>query len=63
MKGIVHFVSGLAAATFFPEAVNLAATQSSFILVLGGIGGLLPDTLDFRLSRFLLRRMTVVNFR
>ncbi len=55
MKGIVHFVSGLAAATFFPEAVNLAVTQSSFILVLGGIGGLLPDTLDFRLSRFLER--------
>jgi hypothetical protein len=53
MKGIVHFLSGLAAATFFPEAVNLAAAQSSFILVLGGIGGLLPDTLDFRLSRFL----------
>ncbi len=55
MKGIVHFVSGLAAATFLPEAVNLAASQSSFILVLGGIGGLLPDTLDFRLSRFLER--------
>jgi membrane-bound metal-dependent hydrolase YbcI (DUF457 family) len=53
MKGIVHFLSGVAVATFFPEAVNLAATQSSFILVLGGIGGLLPDTLDFRLSRFL----------
>ena len=55
MKGIVHFLSGLAVATFFPEAVNLAAAQSSFILVLGGIGGLLPDTLDFRLSRFLER--------
>ena len=53
MKGIVHFLSGLAVATFFPEAVTLAAAQSSFILVLGGIGGLLPDTLDFRLSRFL----------
>lgn len=53
MKGIVHFLSGLAVATFFPEAVNLAAAQSSFVLVLGGIGGLLPDTLDFRLSRFL----------
>lgn len=55
MKGIAHFLSGLAVATFFPEAVSLAATQSSFILVLGAIGGLLPDTLDFRLSRFLER--------
>lgn len=53
MKGLVHFLSGLALATFFPEAVNLAASQSSFILVLGAVGGLLPDTLDFRLSRFL----------
>ncbi len=52
MKGIVHFLSGVAVATFFPDAVNLAATQSSFILVLGGIGGLLPDTLDFRGARF-----------
>jgi membrane-bound metal-dependent hydrolase YbcI (DUF457 family) len=52
MKGIVHFLSGVAVATFFPDAVNLAATQSSFILVLGGIGGLLPDTLDFRFTRF-----------
>jgi membrane-bound metal-dependent hydrolase YbcI (DUF457 family) len=55
MKGIVHFLSGLAVATFFPEAVTLAAAQSSLILVLGGIGGLLPDTLDFRLSRFMER--------
>ncbi len=55
MKGIVHFLSGVAVATFFPDAVNLAATQSSFILVLGGIGGLLPDTLDFRFARFFER--------
>lgn len=53
MKGIVHFLTGVAVATFFPDAVQSAAVQSSFVLVLGGIGGLLPDTLDFKLARFL----------
>ena len=52
MKGIAHFVTGVAVGTFFPDAVS-AAAAGSFILVLGGIGGLLPDTLDFRLARFL----------
>lgn len=61
MKGIVHFLSGIAVATFFPDAVNAAAAQSSFVLVLGGIAGLLPDTLDFRLSRFLERPDVVID--
>lgn len=51
MKGISHFVTGVAVGTFFPDAVQ-AATAGSFILVLGGIGGLLPDTLDFKFARF-----------
>jgi hypothetical protein len=52
MKGIVHFLSGVAVATFFPEAVR-QATHGSLVLVLGGLFGLLPDTLDFRFLRFL----------
>lgn len=51
MKGISHFVTGIAVGTFFPDAVQ-AAANGSFILVLGGIGGLLPDTLDFKFARF-----------
>jgi len=52
MKGIAHFISGVAVATFFPQAVQAAAQNLSFILVLGGIGGILPDTLDFKLARY-----------
>ncbi|MCR4408103.1 MAG: metal-dependent hydrolase [Anaerolineae bacterium] len=52
MKGIVHFISGVAVATFFPQAVQAAAQDLSFVLVLGGIGGILPDTLDFKLARY-----------
>lgn len=51
MKGIAHFITGVAVGTFFPDAVH-AAANGSLILVLGGIGGLLPDTLDFRYARF-----------
>jgi membrane-bound metal-dependent hydrolase YbcI (DUF457 family) len=51
MKGISHFMTGVAVGTFFPDAVQ-AATAGSFILILGGIGGLLPDTLDFKFARF-----------
>lgn len=51
MKGISHFITGVAVGTFFPDAVH-AAANGSFLLVLGGIGGLLPDALDFRYARF-----------
>ncbi len=44
-------MTGVAVGTFFPDAVQ-AAANGSFILVLGGIGGLLPDTLDFKYARF-----------
>ena len=52
MKGVAHFISGVAVATFFPQTVQAAAQDLSFILVLGGIGGILPDTLDFKLARY-----------
>lgn len=60
MKGISHFITGIAVATFFPDAVQ-AAANGSFILVLGGIGGLLPDTLDFRFARFLEKPDILIN--
>jgi membrane-bound metal-dependent hydrolase YbcI (DUF457 family) len=51
MKGIAHFVSGVAIATLFPEVVEQAA-GGSLLPVLGGIAGILPDTLDFRFTRY-----------
>ncbi|RLI93127.1 MAG: hypothetical protein DRO92_04665, partial [Candidatus Altiarchaeales archaeon] len=52
MKGITHFATGVAAATFFGEAVRMATEQQSFILLLGGVFGILPDTLDFKFGRY-----------
>lgn len=53
MKGIAHFMTGVAVATFFPEVVTSAAQELTFGPVLAGIAGLLPDTLDFRFVRYL----------
>ena len=50
MKGLTHFISGIAVATFFPQAVHMATQDQSFILCLGGIFGILPDTLDFKFA-------------
>jgi hypothetical protein len=52
MKGIAHFVAGVAVATFFPEVVTSASQSLAFGPVWGGIAGLLPDTLDFRFVRY-----------
>jgi len=51
MKGIAHFVSGVAIATFFPPVVSSAAA-GSILPVLGGIAAILPDTLDFKFVRY-----------
>lgn len=55
MKGIAHFITGVAVATFFPEVVYGAAQQLTFGPVLGGLAGLLPDTLDFKFVRYFER--------
>jgi membrane-bound metal-dependent hydrolase YbcI (DUF457 family) len=52
VKGIAHFVTGVAVATFFPEIVHGAAQSLSFAPLLGGFAGLLPDTLDFKFVRY-----------
>jgi membrane-bound metal-dependent hydrolase YbcI (DUF457 family) len=54
LKGIAHFITGVAIATFFPEVVERAA-DGSLIPVLGGIAGILPDTLDFKFARYFER--------
>jgi membrane-bound metal-dependent hydrolase YbcI (DUF457 family) len=56
MKGIAHFAVGVAVATFFPEVVAAAGQELAFGPLVGGLAGLLPDTLDFKFSRFLQRR-------
>jgi len=55
MKGIAHFVTGVAVATFFPEVVYGAAQHLTFGPVLGGLAGLLPDTPDFKFVRYFER--------
>ncbi|MCF7838946.1 MAG: metal-dependent hydrolase [Candidatus Marinimicrobia bacterium] len=52
MKGIAHFASGVAAASFFPWAVAAARDGNPVHFILGGLMGLLPDTLDFKFYRF-----------
>ena len=54
MKGIAHFLTGVAVATCVPGVVAQAA-QGSLLPALAGACGLLPDTLDFKLARFLER--------
>jgi membrane-bound metal-dependent hydrolase YbcI (DUF457 family) len=54
MKGISHFITGVALATFFPEVVA-AGADGGLLPMLGGIGGILPDTLDFKFARYFER--------
>jgi len=55
MKGIAHFVSGVAAASFCPWAVHAALEGNPLYFILGGAFGLLPDTVDFKFYRFFYR--------
>jgi len=55
MKGISHFSVGVAAAACFPGAVEAGAAGNPLYFILGGAFGLLPDTLDFKLNRFLCK--------
>ena len=55
MKGIAHFSSGVAAASCFPWCVQAATEGNPLYFLLGGIFGLLPDTVDFKFYRFFYR--------
>jgi membrane-bound metal-dependent hydrolase YbcI (DUF457 family) len=54
VKGIAHFLTGVALATCFPDVVR-QAIAGSLLPMLGGIGGLLPDSIDFKFVRFFER--------
>ncbi len=56
MKGIAHFAVGVAATSCFPAAVEAGAAGNPLYFLLGGVFGLLPDTLDFKIYRFFYRR-------
>lgn len=60
MKGFTHFVGGLAVTSFFPAAVHAGAAGIPWYFVLGGAAALLPDTVDFKLLRFLYRHDTEI---
>jgi len=60
MKGIGHFLTGMAVATCFPEAMRATVGENSLMLLLGGAFGLLPDTLDFRVGRYLWKHHRTV---
>ena len=51
MKGIAHFFSGVAAASFLPQVIQMSG-DGNLIMLLAGIGGIMPDTLDFKLARY-----------
>ncbi len=55
MKGFTHYMVGLAAASFFPQAVREAAAGNPLPMLAGGLFGILPDTLDFKAARFFAR--------
>lgn len=52
MKGIAHFIAGIAVASCVPEAVRAASAGDPTYFILGGVFGLLPDTIDFKFSRY-----------
>ncbi|MEA2069133.1 MAG: hypothetical protein U9P12_08035, partial [Verrucomicrobiota bacterium] len=55
MKGISHFISGVAVASCFPWAVAAALDKNPAYFVLGAAFGVLPDTIDFKFYRFFYR--------
>ena len=52
MKGIAHFISGVAAASFCPWAIEAAQNGNPAFFILGAAAGILPDTIDFKFYRF-----------
>ncbi len=60
MKGITHFITGVAVASCFPSVAASLYTTKGLLMPLGGVFGVLPDTVDFRLLRYLWTYQRVV---
>ena len=52
MKGIAHFAVGVGVVSCFPVAVAASSDGNPLYFILGGMFGLLPDTLDFKFARY-----------
>ena len=61
MKGIAHFVSGVALASCLPGSMEAAQDGTPLYFILGGAFGILPDTLDFKFYRFFYRHDRTVS--
>ncbi len=61
MKGITHFLTGVAVASCFPEAVKSIFTDKTFLMPFGGLFGVSCDTLDFRFARYFWKHDYVVS--
>jgi len=61
MKGITHFMTGVAVSSFFGGAVEMAEYQKSWIMILGGMYGIMADTLDFKFYSFFSREDYVID--
>lgn len=48
-------MTGVGLASFWPQAIEAAVNGNPLFFVLGGVTGLLPDTLDFKLARYFYR--------
>ncbi len=52
MKGLTHFLTGVTVSSFFGGAIEMAAVHKSLIMLLGGVYGIMADTLDFKFGAF-----------
>ncbi|MEM0355955.1 MAG: metal-dependent hydrolase [Desulfurococcaceae archaeon] len=50
MRGLTHFISGMAVATFFPELTN-DLLQGNLTPIIAGVSAYLPDFIDFKIKR------------
>ena len=58
---MTHFIMGITVATFFKSLMLGAALEDSWLILLGGIFGLLPDTLDFKFLIYMEKHDTVID--
>jgi len=61
MRGLTHFIMGITVATFFKSLVTGAILTDSWLILLGGVFGLLPDTLDFKFLVYVEKQDVVID--
>jgi membrane-bound metal-dependent hydrolase YbcI (DUF457 family) len=60
MKGVTHYLCALAVTAAIPGNIEQAAAGAPWPILIGGMGGLLPDFLDFKIWRFLAPRAACI---